>query len=70
MQGQVSTSSCIEEEVFENERFIPIKGWGSKGNLLPTDRRRFSRTRSGADQSSMDFPNVDLPAGGPCACSC
>lgn len=51
----------MEVEIFENERFIPIRGWGSRGNLLPTERRRYS-TRD-ASQSFSEFPSVSLPEG-------
>jgi vacuolar protein sorting-associated protein 13A/C len=54
-------SGVVEEEVFENERFMPIKGWGSRGNLLPAERKRYS-TRDAA-QSFNDFPSVPLPEG-------
>jgi vacuolar protein sorting-associated protein 13A/C len=34
----------FEEEFFENERYQPIVGWGSKwpGHLLPTDPTRYT----------------------------
>ena len=50
---------AIEEEIFENERYIPIRGWSSR--LLPTERRRYS-TRDGS-QSFNDFPVMHLPSG-------
>lgn len=40
---------------------MPIKGWGSRGYLLPTERKRYS-TRDGA-QSVMEFPSLPLPEG-------
>ena len=52
---------AIEEEIFENERYLPIRGWGSRGGLLPTERRRYS-TRDGS-QSFNDFPTLHLPTG-------
>ena len=52
---------AIEEEIFENERYLPIRGWGSRGGLLPTERRRFS-SRDGS-QSFNDFPTLHLPNG-------
>ena len=52
---------AIEEEIFENERYLPIRGWGSRGGLLPTERRRYS-TRDGS-QSFNDFPTLHLPNG-------
>ena len=50
---------ATEEEIFENERYIPIRGWSS--SLLPTERRRYS-TRDGS-QSFNDFPMMHLPSG-------
>ncbi|GLI59136.1 hypothetical protein VaNZ11_000961, partial [Volvox africanus] len=47
-----------EEEAYENERFIPLLGWSSN-NLLPTERRRYSRH----GQSYSSFPLVPLPPG-------
>lgn len=54
-------SDAKEEEVFENERFLPLKGWGSRGNLLALERKRYS-TRDGS-QSANDFPQFPLPEG-------
>ncbi|KAK9908805.1 hypothetical protein WJX75_003140 [Coccomyxa subellipsoidea] len=53
-----SQSDAKEEEIFENERFLPIKGWG---NSLPTERKRYS-TRDGS-QSAAEFPSLPLPQG-------
>ena len=50
---------AIKEELFENERYLPIRGWGA--SLLPTERRRYS-TRDGS-QSFNDFPTMHLPPG-------
>ena len=52
---------AIKEEIFENEQYIPIRGWASRGSLLPTERRRYS-TRDGS-QSFNDFPTMHLPPG-------
>lgn len=53
----------VEEEVFENERYIIIRGWSPR-NLLPTDRARFSYGRSQpASASTTEFPKVPLPKG-------
>lgn len=57
-----SQSDAKEEEIFENERFLPIKGWG---NSLPTERKRYS-TRDGS-QSAAEFPSLPLPQGD-CVC--
>ena len=54
--------SIVEEVVFEHERVIFLKGWSPK-HLLPTERRRFSRTADGA-ASDMDFPEIQCPSGG------
>jgi hypothetical protein len=42
-------SGVFEEELFENERFQPFRGFGSNfpGHLLPTDRNKWS-DRSGS----------------------
>jgi hypothetical protein len=48
--------------VFENERYIPIKGWGSGGHLLPTDKRRYSG-RNLSSRGAMQFPFIHLPPG-------
>ena len=78
MQGGASTSreassgSVMEIEVFENERYLPLKGWGSKGHLLPTDRSKYSLGRRNA-KSQMDFPVYPLPQGAlliRCICIC
>ena len=52
----------MEVEVFENERYMPIRGWGSRGNLLPAERRRYSARDGSA--SGSDFPSPPLPPGG------
>ena len=57
-----SSGSVMEIEVFENERYLPLKGWGSKGHLLPTDRSKYSLGRRNA-KSQMDFPVYPLPQG-------
>lgn len=55
----------MEGEVFENERFLPFRGWGHEwpGHLLPTDRVGHWSLRgdrpSGAE--SMDFHRVAPP---------
>lgn len=48
----------VEEEVFENERYVPLLGWSSH-NLLPTERKRFSKRSGGS--SSHEFPTIVLP---------
>jgi len=67
-QGGASSSrdgpsgSVLEIEVYENERYLPLKGWGSNGHLLPTDRSKYSLGRRNA-KSQMDFPVFPLPQG-------
>eukprot|EP00898_Chlorokybus_atmophyticus_P001275 jgi/Chlat1/2148/Chrsp17S02730 len=53
------TKREVVEEVFENQRYIPIKGWGSKGHFLPTDRKHWS-WRDGS-HSSEEFVEPPLP---------
>lgn len=52
----------VEREVFEHERFIPLKGWGAKGHFLPGDRKRYTLAPNASD-GAMEFPNVHLPEG-------
>lgn len=59
----------VEEEVFENERFQPFKGWGHgwPGNFLPTDKVGHWSHRNGTPgkAASMAFSTVapKLPKG-------
>ena len=52
----------VEAEVFENERYLPFRGWGHEwpGHFLPTDRVGHWSLRgdrpSGAE--SMEFTHV------------
>ncbi|KAH7316123.1 hypothetical protein KP509_21G079300 [Ceratopteris richardii] len=50
-------------EVFENERYEPLLGWGSTcpGHLMPTDPKRWSK--DDYTWSSQDFPGAQLPTG-------
>jgi len=52
----------VEEEVFENERFQPFKGWGHgwPGNFLPTDKVGHWSHRNGTPgkAASMAFSTV------------
>ncbi|GBG70050.1 hypothetical protein CBR_g4878 [Chara braunii] len=53
----------VEEEMFENQRYSLLGGWGSKwpGHLLPTDPGRFSnRDNSRYSQTMLQIP---LPRG-------
>ena len=60
---------AVEVSVFENQRYIPLRGWGSRGHLLPTDRfRRFvpddgRSPAGGRADSSWEFPAPALPRG-------
>ncbi|KXZ49125.1 hypothetical protein GPECTOR_23g54 [Gonium pectorale] len=49
------------EEVFETQRYLPLRGWSCK-NLLPHESRAYSRDSRGGGGSS-EFPDVPLPAG-------
>ena len=68
MQSQLREPGpdAAEEEVFENERYIPLRGWGSRGALLPGERRRYS-DRAGA-RSAAEFPSPPLPPGAGVRC--
>ncbi|KAK9815130.1 hypothetical protein WJX73_008307 [Symbiochloris irregularis] len=58
LRGLCQATGPVEEDLFENERFILLRGW-SGSNLLPTERKRFSR----AGSSFPEFPRVPLPDG-------
>ena len=66
----------VEEEVFENERFQPFKGWGHgwPGNFLPTDKVGHWSHRNGTPgkAASMGFSTVapKLPKVSPPPISC
>lgn len=45
--------------IYENERYSPISGWGSK-SLLPTDRKAFSSTDGQDGFASLDEANAAL----------
>lgn len=51
---------CATEEVFENERYQPLIGWGSTW-LLPTDPKHWSRRDFSC--SVQEFPEAELPLG-------
>lgn len=61
----------VEEEVFENERFQPFKGWGHNwpGHFLPTDKIGHWSHRDGTPgkAASMAFSTVapKLPKASP-----
>ncbi|KAL3679175.1 hypothetical protein R1sor_022131 [Riccia sorocarpa] len=53
----------VTEEIFENQRFQPLAGWGSKwpGHLMPTDPGRWSSRDYSV--SSQEFSDLRLPPG-------
>lgn len=55
----------VEEEVFENERLQPFRGWGHQwpGHFLPTDRvgHWSLRDDSPGGKASMSFQTVEPP---------
>ncbi|XP_024542530.1 uncharacterized protein LOC9648284 isoform X1 [Selaginella moellendorffii] len=59
----LDNSTRVDEECFENQRYQPLAGWGSKwpGHLIPTDPGRWS-TRD-FTQSSQEILKVQLPPG-------
>lgn len=65
----VEIADTVVEEVFESERFQPIKGWGHTwpGHFLPSDRVGHFSDRAGrfSSKDSADFEQVarQLPPG-------
>lgn len=55
------TTEPIEEEVFENERFQPFRGWGHSwpGHFLPTDRVGHWSQRNVDPQNPVDASKFD-----------
>jgi vacuolar protein sorting-associated protein 13A/C len=64
--GAAAVGDVIEEEVFEYERYLPLRGW-SPDHLKGLDPRRYSRFRNGS-HSSVSFPKVQLPQVRACWC--
>ena len=56
---RASGGQAVEEEVWEHQRFFPVRGWTS---TLPTERKRFARSEDGSG-SQHKFPQVDPPDG-------
>lgn len=57
---QQISDNFAQDEVFENEKYHPLLGWGSScpGHLLPSDPGHWSMRD---DSSSQDFPEIQLP---------
>ena len=77
----LTTAGPVEEEVFENERFQPFRGWGHNwpGHFLPTDKVGHWSHRDGTPgkSASMAFSAVapkltkaSLLLMTTCACTC
>ena len=62
MLGFAIAAGPVQEEIFENERYQPFKGWGHgwPGNFLPTDRVGHWSHRDGTPgkSASMAFSTV------------
>jgi vacuolar protein sorting-associated protein 13A/C len=56
--GPGNVGDVVEEEVFEYERYLPLRGW-SASHLSALDPRQFSRFRNGSNGTSS-FPRVPL----------
>lgn len=57
--GRPALGDVVEEEVFEYERYVPLRGW-SADNLRGLDPHRYSRQRDGR-RGTDTFPKVPLP---------
>ncbi|KAG0559465.1 hypothetical protein KC19_10G107200 [Ceratodon purpureus] len=58
-----SKLSTVDEEIFENQRYQPLGGWGSKwpGHMLPGDPNRWSNRDY--SNTSPEFTEPPLPPG-------
>lgn len=56
--SQAMVGDVVEEEVFEYERYLPLRGW-SADHLSSLDPRQYSRFRNGSKSTSA-FPRVPL----------
>jgi hypothetical protein len=54
-----TVGETAEEQMFEYERYIPLRGW-SYTHLLPSDPKRYSRLATGG-RSSDELPKIMLP---------
>eukprot|EP00850_Spirogloea_muscicola_P018627 SM000173S02996 [mRNA] locus=s173:28246:52241:- [translate_table: standard] len=61
--AQRGSTTLMAEEVFENQRYQPVAGWGSSwpGHLLPMDPPRW--TSADGSKSSREFVEPALAAG-------
>lgn len=62
-QKRPAVGDVMEEEVFEYERYLPLRGW-SADHLKGLDPHRYSRNRDGS-RGTTSFPKVPLPPVGP-----
>lgn len=58
----------VEEEVFEYERYLPLRGW-SPDHLSSLDPRQYCRSRNGS-HGTNSFPRVPLPPVSVLLCGC
>ena len=61
--AHMDNSFVREIEVFENERYIPISGWSTKG-LLMTDRSAYSTEDGSANFGSIEEASQQLTSEG------
>lgn len=52
-----------EIEVYENERYMPLSGWSSKGLML-TDRSAYSTEDGSSNFSNLDDAGTQLTSEG------
>lgn len=57
-QKRPAVGDVVEEEVFEYERYLPLRGW-SPDHLKGLDPHRYSRHKDGS-RGSSSFPRVPL----------
>ena len=61
--AQRKKSKLVIEEIFENQRFVPLAGWSSK-HLFPTERKRWCDARGSNSTSSIEEATArQLPPG-------
>lgn len=59
----MDNSFVREIEVYENERYIPLSGWSTKG-LLMTDRSAYSNEDGSANFGSLEEAGTQLTSEG------